>query len=174
MCIRDRPSILAGRRHLIAGVLLAQLTGPAHLALTSEGGLGPTQAILARCAVLARRREAGWRRRAVGPAPAADAAARVLPLLVDALPPISARGGRALINLFFAVRAEEPVAATAAVRAGLVRAGAAVPARAARALVDIDLAARSDEPLVADAAACLLYTSPSPRDATLSRMPSSA
>ena len=31
--------------------------------------------------------------------------------------------------------------------------------------------ANKDEPLVKD---CLLYTSPSPRDATLSRMPSSA
>ena len=45
---------------------------------------------------------------------------------------------------------------------------------------DLDIAAQSSlqdlkkEIQLADPATCLLYTSPSPRDATLARMPSSA
>ena len=42
-------------------------------------------------------------------------------------------------------------------------------------LVDSVFVARlGTEPLAAQSFTCLLYTSPSPRDATLSRMPSSA
>ena len=42
-------------------------------------------------------------------------------------------------------------------------------------LVEVDLAgARNIKRLMPEASTCLLYTSPSPRDATLSRMPSSA
>ena len=57
-------------------------------------------------------------------------------------------------------------------------------ARQSRMLVDIRVAAKQAERLMYDASrrhcryhgvrSCLLYTSPSPRDATLSRMPSSA
>ena len=38
----------------------------------------------------------------------------------------------------------------------------------------MEAAYETDSPVILQASSCLLYTSPSPRDATLSRMPSSA
>ena len=73
----------------------------------------------------------------------------------------------------FGVSAAAPVAAAAPVVAGGDAGG---EAEADDAPVDIHLSEVGDKKVdvIKAVRACLLYTSPSPRDATLSRMPSSA